>query len=180
MNRKLLDRARQRLRVVDAQGNETGEIVERAKAHSSPGVKHLAFIVFVINGKGELVLHKRHGSKVGGNLLDSPVSHVLAEETLEQAVRRCLQHEYGVGGKLAIKNHGGFSYEKDYGDDTCENEFCLVLSVNYGGPIKPNPEEIEGNLILMPVAKAIAESKKHPEKFEVWFNLAIPFFEKKQ
>ena len=178
MNKKLLGRARQRLRITDADGNETGEIVERAVAHSSPGVKHLAFIVFVINSKGELVLHKRHAGKVGGNLLDSPVSHVLAEETLEQAVHRCLQHEYGIKEQLPVENLGGFSYEKDYGDGTCENEYCLVLSVNYSGAIKSNPAEIEGKPVLMPAAKAIAESKKHPEKFEVWFNLAIPFFGK--
>ncbi|MBN2067102.1 MAG: NUDIX domain-containing protein [Candidatus Diapherotrites archaeon] len=178
MNKKLLDRAKQKLRVTDSSGNETGKTVERAKAHACPGVKHLAFLVFVVNGSNEFVLHKRIAKKVGSNLLDSPVSHVLANETLVQAVHRCLKHEYGISEKLEIKKLGGFSYEKDYGDGTCENEYCLVLSVNYSGGIKPNPEEMEGAVMLMPVPEAVSDSKNCPEKFEVWFNLAIPIFEK--
>ena len=180
MNEKLLDRARQKMRVTDAQGRETGEIVERAKAHATPGVKHLAFIVFVINSNGEFALHRRSGKKIGGNLIDSPVSHVLAGETVDEAVQRCLKHEYGVEKKLPVEKYGGFSYEKDYGDGTCENEYCLVLAVEYSGAITPNPGEIEGEIIFMPVVDAIADSKRHPEKFEVWFNHAIPIFEKSE
>jgi len=180
MNKKLNDRAHQKLRVTDEQGNETGEIVNRSDAHATPGKKHLAFLVFVINDKNEFALHKRIASKVGDSLLDSPVSHVLAEETLEGAVYRCLKHEYGIEDALPIEKHGGFSYEKDYSDGTSENEYCLVLSVDYKGEIKPNPEEVEGKIIYMPVKQAISESKSNPEKFEVWFNHAAPVFEQSE
>lgn len=180
MNEKLRDRAKQKLRVTDAAGNETGETVERAKAHASPGVKHLAFIVFVVNPKSEFALHRRASSKVGEGKIDSPVSHVLAGETLEDAVHRCLQHEYGIKERLSIKNHGGFSYEKDYNDGTCENEYCLVLSVEYHGSVTPNRDEIDGKIIWMPAREAIEQSKSCPERFEAWFNLAIPVFEKSE
>ena len=178
MSQKLEDRANQQLRVCNALGEETGEIASRKECHSSPGKKHLAFIVFVINTKNEFALHKRIASKIGDSLLDSPVSHVLADESLEQAVHRCLKHEYSIQEMLPVKKHGGFSYNKDYGDGTCENEFCLVLSVNYSGPITPNPQEIEGTILFMPAKQAVSESKSSPEKFEVWFNLAIPVLEK--
>jgi len=178
MNKKLEDRASQKMRLADANGKETGEIAERWLCHKSPGKKHLAFIIFVIDGKNEFALHRRHSSKVGENKLDSPVSHILAEETLEEAVFRGLKHEYGIEQKLPVENHGGFSYEKDYGDGTCENEYCLVLSVEYSGSIIPNPQEIEGEITLMPVKKAVIESKQAPELFEAWFNHAIPVFEK--
>lgn len=178
MNQKLEDRAKQKMRMADAKGKETGEIAERWLCHQSPGKKHLAFLVFVINEKKEFALHRRHSSKVGENRLDSPVSHVLAEETLEEAVHRCLEHEYGISQELPIENYGGFSYEKDYGDGTCENEYCLVLSVEHGGKLLPNKDEIEGEIALMPIKKAMIESKQAPELFEVWFNLAIPVFAK--
>ena len=178
VNEKLLDRAEQKMQVTDADGNLTGEIVRRVDAHKSPGIKHLAFLVFVINDKNEFVLHRRIGKKIGGNTIDSPVSHVLEGETLEEAVHRCLKHEYGIEEKLPVTNMGGFSYEKDYGDGTCENEYCLSLFVEYTGPLKPNPEEIDGELIFIPVKQAIEDAKQDREKFAVWFYPAIEIFEK--
>jgi len=178
MNKKLLDRAEQKMRVTDAEGNETGEIARRADAHATPGIKHLAFLVFVVNEKNEFVLHKRIAKKVGANAIDSPVSHVLEGETVEQAVHRALKHEYGIEEKLPVLNLGGFSYEQDYGDGTCENEYCLCLVVSYAGELKPNPEEIEGKLILIPTKEAIEDAKKNREKYEVWFHPAIEIFEK--
>ena len=178
MNKKLVDRAKQKMRLVDLHGKETGEIAERWECHKSPGKKHLAFIVFVINKKNEFALHKRHASKIGASLLDSPVSHILAEETIEEAVHRCLKHEYGIEEKLPVENYGGFSYKKDYGGGTCENEYCLVLSVECNGKLVPNQQEMEGGIIQTPVKKAIIESKQAQETFEVWFNHAIPIFEK--
>ena len=177
-NEKLLDRAEQKMQVTDSEGNLTGEIVRRADAHSSPGIKHLAFLVFVIDDKNQFVLHKRVGKKIGGDTLDSPVSHVLAGETLEQAVYRCLKHEYGIEETLHVTDMGGFSYEKDYGDGTCENEYCLSLFVEYSGEIKPNPEEVEGDPILIPIKEAVADSKTDKEKYAVWFYPAIEIFEK--
>jgi isopentenyldiphosphate isomerase len=178
MSQKLEDRASQRMRLTDAKGNETGKILSRKECHSAPGKKHLAFLVFAINEKNEFALHKRSGKKIGDNVLDSPVSHVLAEESVEDAVYRCLKHEYGIEKRLSVENYGGFSYEKDYGDGTCENEYCLTLSVEYDGKLAPNPLEIEGEIIFMPVKDAIARSKARPQEFEVWFNHAVPVFEK--
>lgn len=178
MNEKLLDRAEQQMQVVNPSGKPTGATVSRKEAHASPGVKHLAFLVFVITPNKDFVLHKRHAVKIGGNTIDSPVSHVLADETLEQAVHRCLKDEYGIEAQLSVQNFGGFSYEKDYGDGTCENEYCLVLAVEYPGSISPNPKEIEGLPILMPIKEAITDAKAAPSKYSVWFPPAIEIFEK--
>lgn len=178
MNKKLMDRAKQKMRLVDSQGRETGEIAERWECHKSPGKKHLAFIVFVINGGKEFALHRRNAKKVGENKLDSPVSHVLADESIEEAVYRDLNEEYGIKEKLLIEKHGGFPYEKDYWDGTCENEYCLVLSVEYDSKLVPNKDEVEGEITFMPIKKAVIESKQAPELFEVWFNHAIPIFKK--
>lgn len=180
MNEKLADRAEQKMQVADENGNLTGEIVRRADAHASPGIKHLAFLVFVVNDKKEFVLHKRIGKKIGGDTIDSPVSHVLEGETVEQAVHRALKHEYGIKETLPVANMGGFSYEQDYGDGTCENEYCLSLLVEYFGKITPNPEEVEGNVILMPVKQVIADARANKGKYAVWFLPALKLFEKSE
>src|SRR3989338_4233189 len=60
----------QLLFAVDAKGKPTGRMVQRWDAHTSLGIKHLAFAILVLNSRGEFILHKRPERKVGGNALD--------------------------------------------------------------------------------------------------------------
>jgi isopentenyldiphosphate isomerase len=167
----------QKLYVSDDKGNTTGEIVERWIAHSGKGVKHLAIEVLVLNGKNEFVLHKRPVRKVGGGLLDTPVSHILEGETHEQAINRMLKEEYGITVRN-LEHFGGFSYEKQYSDGTCENEFLLVSIAKYNGEFKPNPKEVIGGLTFLPAKNALKEVTHFPEKYEVWFKKSIEFLAK--
>ncbi len=167
----------QRLYVCDEHGKTTGEIVERWKAHVTPGVKHLAIEVLVLNDRNEFVLHKRPARKVGSGLLDTPVSHILEGETQEQAINRMLKEEYGITVKK-IEHFGGFSYEKQYSDGTCENEFLLVSIARYDGEFKPNPKEVIGGLTFLPMKNALKEVTKFPEKYEVWFKKSVEFLAK--
>ena len=165
-------KADQRLFISDASGKLSGGIVKRWEAHTSPGVKHLAFAILVLDNKGNFVLHKRHSRKVGGGTLDTPVSHVLEGETHEQAMNRCLQEEYGFTAK-GFDHYSGFSYEEHYPDGTCENEYCLVSVVKHSGSFKPNPNEIEGGLVLLPAKNAASEIRSHPKKYAIWFRKSI-------
>lgn len=165
-------KANQTLYVATPSGKRTGAKVKRWHAHTTPGVKHLAFAVLVLNGKNEFVLHKRPARKVGGGVLDTPVSHVLAGETKEQAMKRCLREEYGFTPR-AFTHFGGFSYEEHYADGTCENEFCLVSVTTHKSKFKPNAKEVSGKLVLLSARKALAEIKKKPKHYAVWFRLAI-------
>ncbi len=162
----------QRLYVCDERGNTSGEIVERWKAHTTPGVKHLAFGILVLNEKNEIVLHKRPARKVGGGVLDIPVSHILEGETREQAMNRCLKEEYGITAKR-FEHYPGFSYYEEYPDGTCENEYCLISVIRHEGKFKPNPEEVEGELKVFPASKVVKEIRKHPRKYSIWFRKAI-------
>lgn len=168
----------QLLFVSDEKGKLNGKFVQRWDAHSAPGVKHLAFAILVLNSKGEFVLHKRPGRKVGGGKLDTPVSHVLANETKNEAMWRCLKDEYGIEEHVPFVHFDGFSYYKDYGDGTCENEFCLVSIARYDGKIKPNEKEVEGKLVYLPARKALQEIKKNPDKYPVWFIKSIELLSK--
>jgi len=168
-NIKLSGSAYQKLIVVDARGNQSGEIVERWKAHTAPGVKHLAVGILVFNEKNELVLHNRIDSKVGGNTIDYPVTHVLEGETPEESCYRCLEHEYGISSKPHLKQLFAFSYEHLYNDRTCENEFLLIFSTKFNGEIAPNQKEMVGQTFNVPLKRLVKGIEKNKEKYSVWF-----------
>ncbi len=168
----------QLLIAVDAKGKPLGS-VQRWDAHSTPGVKHLAFAILVVNPKGEFILHMRPERKVGGSRLDTPVSHILSHETKDEAMLRCLREEYGIEARVPLVHFDGFSYEKDYGDGTCENEFCLVSIAFSDGRMKPNEKEVEGGkLFFLPAKKALAEVRQNPGKYTIWFVEAIELLAK--
>jgi isopentenyldiphosphate isomerase len=170
-------KAQQILHVSTRGGKRTGAKIDRWKAHTTPGVKHIAFAILVLNDKNEFVLHKRPRRKVGGGVLDTPVSHVLANETKEQAMKRCLKEEYGFAPKKFV-HFSGFSYEECYRDGTCENEYCLVSVARHAGAFKPNPLEVEGKLVLLPAKKAIAAIRAKPNRYAIWFRLSIKLLAK--
>jgi isopentenyl-diphosphate delta-isomerase len=174
MSIALKDNPTQRLICVDADGRETGRVVDRKTAHSTPGVKHLAIQVVVFNSAKELVLHERPMTKVGGGVLDSPTTHVLAGETPQEAAARCLRNEYGVSERLRIRIVKGFAYDKDYGDGSCENEFCLSSFAVYDGPIRPNRDQVV-KIVRLPAQEVLQDLLSRPENFPVWFKRTIGF-----
>lgn len=175
-NIKLSDRAKQKLLVVDAAGKRSGEIVERWKAHTAPGVKHLAIGVLVFDNANNLVLHKRIDTKVGGNTIDYPVTHVLDGETPEQSCYRCLEHEYGIREKIPLKKLFAFPYDYIYDDGTCENEYLLIFSAKYKGRIVPNQEEMVGTVFSVSVKELVSGIEKNKQKYSVWFWDTVRLF----
>ncbi|HZX20147.1 MAG TPA: NUDIX domain-containing protein [archaeon] len=172
MNHPLEDKPNQTVVLVDSEGKPNGKISDRKTAHSTPGKKHLAIQVLVFNPQNELILHERPLQKVGGGVLDSPTTHVLAGETPEQAAFRCLRDEYGISTRLPITLLSGFSYEKDYGDGSCENEFCLAAFCTYSGTITPNPEQVS-KIVKISAFTVAKELSSKPEKYPVWFHDTI-------
>lgn len=65
-NATLLDNAQQKLRAVDKEGNLTGGIIERQKAHTAPGIKHLAIQVLLFNSKNNLFSTGEKTKKLAG------------------------------------------------------------------------------------------------------------------
>ena len=171
MSQALEDNPTQSMILVDSEGNPNGEILDRKTAHSTPGKKHLAIQVLVFNPNNELILHERPLKKVGGGVLDSPTTHVLHGETPEQAANRCLKDEYGISGDN-VKVLTGFSYENDYGDGSCENEYCLVAFIVSNEDIQPNSEHA-GKISKIPASKVAQELKSTPEKYPVWFKETV-------
>ncbi len=161
----LNDNPLQKMICVDKGGKATGETVNRKTAHSTPGKKHLAIQILVFTPSNELILHERPLEKVGGGVWDAPTTHVLYGETSEEAAERCLSAEYGIKG-ADVTVLKGFSYEKDYGDGSCENEYCLAAFTVFTGKIKPGKEHV-GKIVNVP-AKQVAKERES-RKYPVWF-----------
>jgi isopentenyl-diphosphate Delta-isomerase len=163
------DKPTQKMICVEPNGKETGRVVDRRTAHTAPGVKHLAIQVLVFNSKGDLILQERSMGKVGGGVLDAPTTHVLAGETPSEAAVRCLKDEYGIMGRHKVVVLEGYSYDKDYGDGTCENEFLLAAYLVYDGVVRPNRKEVE-RIVRLPVREVLEELIISPENFAVWLK----------
>jgi len=164
----LEDKPAQKLICVDSDGKGSGRIIDRRSAHTTPGTKHLAIQVLVFNEKNELMLHERPLKKVGGGVLDAPTTHILAGETKEQSALRCLADEYGITQKIPVKILSGYSYEKDYGDGSCENEYCIAAFALYVGKITPDKEHA-GKIVALAARDVLFELSTNPSRYPVWF-----------
>jgi isopentenyl-diphosphate delta-isomerase len=169
MSEGLKDNPTQKLICVDLNGRETGKVVDRKTAHTAPGVKHLAIQILVFNSKKEFILHERPMTKVGGGVLDAPTTHVLVGETPAQAAARCLKSEYGIPDGQEIRIVAGYSYERDYFDGTCENEFCLAAYTLYDGKIVPNKAQVV-TIVRIPTWEVVEDLILRPENYPPWFK----------
>ncbi len=167
----LEDKADQMLICVDQHGNPNGNSINRKLAHTAPGVKHLAIQIIVFDGLGNIILHNRPSRKVGGSTIDAPTTHVLINETPMLSAMRCLNDEYKISdAKTTLL--GGFSYEKIYDDNSCENEFCLVAyAICSESEIKPTKEAPK--IAKMRVEDFIKDIRSKPENYAVWLPFSI-------
>ena len=130
----------QLLVTVDNLGNKTG-LATREECHKGKGRTHLAFMAFILNKDGNLILAKRSGRKSlwEGFWDASVVSHVLPDETVEQAAKRRGKEE--MGADLEFRSIGAFHYFSKHGDSS-ENEYCYCLIGKTPLDLYPNPVEI--------------------------------------
>ena len=116
------------------------EYIPKEAGHTGEGRRHLGIAVLLYNSKGEVLLQKRK-HQIFDNLWDlTGATHPLhQDETPEQATLRCLKIEYGIENHITLKNLGFFNYFEKY-REFCENEHCFLLTGEYNGPVKLNPE----------------------------------------
>ena len=83
--------------VLDEKGNFTGKMETREKCHQE-GIWHKAVVVFILNGKKQVLLQRRSpNKKLWPNLWDITAGgHVLAGEFGFQAIIRECQEELGI------------------------------------------------------------------------------------
>lgn len=84
------------LDIVDEHGNKTGEVLDRKTAHDLNKL-HWEVTIYVINGKGQILLEKRSMSKRYSPGKWAPLAgHVDSGEEIEDAARREAKEELGL------------------------------------------------------------------------------------
>jgi len=166
--------ARQMLReevvLVDHEDKEVG-IAEKLEAHQR-GVLHRAFSVMVWDGKGRLLLQRRHIGKYhsGGLWTNTCCGHPRPGETSLAAAARRLNEEMRV--ICPLTEIGTFTYRAELDAGLTEHEFVHVFRGRYDGVIAPDPAECDGYSWTSPdvIRKQIAAV---PQCFSAWFKQYI-------
>jgi isopentenyl-diphosphate delta-isomerase type 1 len=135
-----MDPAREEFDLVD----ETGAIVgsaTRAQCHRDPSLIHQAVHVFVVNGRGHVLLQRRASDKdIQPGKWDTSVGgHLARGETYAQAAVREAAEELGVSIEEAelVELHR-YVWRSDV-----ETESVVTYRVTREGPFTPQPDEID-------------------------------------
>ncbi|MCD8289115.1 MAG: NUDIX domain-containing protein [Prevotella sp.] len=125
--------------IVDAEGTVVGSIT-RGEAHGGGKALHPVVHLHVFNSRGELFLQKRPAWKdVQPGKWDTACGgHVDYGETAEEALLREAGEELGISGFRA-RFLGKYVYES-----ANEKELVYVNATLFDGPVKPDPDELDG------------------------------------
>lgn len=155
--------------LVDSGDREIG-FLAKADAHLGRGTLHRAFSVFVFNPAGELLMQQRAKSKPlwPGYWSNTCCSHPRLGETMDNAVRRRLQEEFGLRAELEFVFK--FQYQAQYNSHGAEHELCWVYAGRSAERPHANVHEIAAWRYITPQALR-AEIVRAPETFTPWFKL---------
>ncbi len=159
--------------LVDENDKEIGA-EEKVRAHENGGKLHRSFSIFVFNSDGKLLLQKRALKKYhfGGLWSNTCCSHPNVGESLENAVHRRLQQEFGFD--IELKELFSFIYKVfDEKSELTEWELDHVFVGKFDGQPNPNPEEID-DFSWTNLEELKSDVEKNPEKYTLWFRTALP------
>ena len=161
--------------IVDENGNPTGEVIERRKAHAE-GIRHRTAHIWIVRekeGRIQVLLQKRSADKDSfpGRFDTSSAGHIKAgDEPLESALRE-LNEELGITAKPDQLEFAGtfvVNYEKNFhGKLFKDNEIAFVYI--YRQPVDISKlvlqtEEIE-TVEWFDMEETYQECLKHNQKF---------------
>lgn len=156
--------------LVDERDREVG-LAPKLDAHER-ALLHRAFSVFVLNGRGELLLQRRADGKYhsGGLWTNTACGHPRPGEPVAAAARRRLREEMGF--ECALMSAGAFVYRAEVGGGLVEHELDHVFHGRHDAAPHPDPAEVSEWLWILPLA-ALGEARAHPERFTPWFVQAL-------
>ncbi len=146
--------------------------MEKMEVHQK-ALLHRAFSVFILNTKGEVLLHKRASNKYhsAGLWTNACCSHPRpGQETLIAAEYR-LQEEMGIS--TSLKKAFDFIYKFTFENNLTEYEFDHVFIGIYDGEIFPNEEEVS-DYCYQPLGNVKNSIETHPQEYTEWFKIAFP------
>ena len=84
------------VKVIDMNGNETGEVIDKIEAHNQ-NLLHLLVAAFILNNKKQILLQKRSSTKkYDPNKWGLCSGHVKSTESIEDAIVREIKEEIGL------------------------------------------------------------------------------------
>lgn len=156
--------------LVDENDTQLG-VMEKMEAHEK-GALHRAFSIFIFNSKQELLLQQRALSKYhsAGLWTNTCCSHPRPSETNLEAANRRLMEEMGM--KVSLSHKTSFIYKALFDNDLTEHEYDHIFVGHSDDKPIINREEVE-NYEWRSIEKIKDELRVHPEKYTVWFKIAI-------
>ncbi len=161
--------------LVDEKDNQIG-LEEKIKAHLEKGRLHRAFMIFIFNEKGELLLQKRSKNKMLWPLYwdCTCASHPFEKEEYIEAGKRRLKEELGFSCSLSYLTK--FCYQAEYKKVGSENEICALLIGSYSSIIKENPEEVE-EIKWISLPELRKKINNNPADFTPWLKIGFEIYE---
>jgi isopentenyl-diphosphate delta-isomerase len=160
----------ERVVLVDENDVQVGTL-EKQRAHLE-GRLHRALSVFVLNGRGEMLLQRRAAAKYhsGGLWTNACCSHPRPAEPVDTAARRRLREEMGID--CALTPLFAFTYRADVGGGLVEHEYDHVFAAEWEGDPMPSADEVDG-WRWVPVEAVADEVRRSPEAFTPWFRMVF-------
>lgn len=139
--------------------------------HSLQPKLHRGFTALIFNKKGELLIQQRSEQKpLWPGFWDGISSHPYKGLAFIWSAEKRLKEEMGFTCKL--KKIGQFTYKVKYKNLGCEWEVCAILRGEYGGKVKPNPDEVQDYkwFSIINLKKQIVQK---PDIFAPWFRMIV-------
>ncbi len=153
--------------LVEENDKVLGEM-EKMEAHLN-GLLHRAISVFIINSKGEWLIHQRAFNKYHSNGLwtNTCCSHPYPEETSVDAANRRLMQEMGM--KAPLQEIFAFTYKEELDNQLTEHELDRVFIGLCDDKPEPNADEVS-NWKYINFEELKTDVKNNPENYTVWFK----------
>ncbi len=154
--------------------DESLGLMEKMEAHEK-GLLHRAFSVFILNSKGQMMIHQRalHKYHSGGLWTNACCSHPREGETVVEAAHRRLQEEMGFD--TDVEKVLEFIYRAELDGGLTEHEYDHVLVGYYDDEPEPNPEEV-ASWRWIEIDELVEDVKNNPESYTEWFKIIFERF----
>jgi isopentenyl-diphosphate delta-isomerase len=157
----------EQLILVDERNRATG-FAGKTAVHRA-GLLHRAFSIFIVDGRGRVVIQQRSPKKYhsGGLWANSCCGHPRPGERTLSAARRRLDEELGLTSALSF---GFFArYRAELGNGMHENEFVYVYFGRLRSEPKPDPDEI-ADIAHLSCDDISRRLRREPDAFTAWFR----------
>jgi isopentenyl-diphosphate delta-isomerase len=156
--------------LVDEFDREVGQ-ASKESCHLRPGPLHRAFSVLVFDGPAMLVTQRSAGKRTWPLFwTNACCSHPRPGEATGAAAKRRLREELGIACEPRFLYK--FRYQADYDAVVGEHELDWVFAAEYGGPLRPHPDEVaDHRFVALPELER--DVVREPGRYTPWFRMIV-------